>query len=125
LASIGTDGLAPTRHRVRHETKAHHRPGRRPPRVSLTTLRAETAQIARELASPPSVAPSSDEDEVRQAELARLEPRTPEIWRQFRTFAYAHLPNHDRKNFHAVWVAMPVTTPDETVAGVGLKGMWW
>jgi len=73
----------------------------------------------------PTVAPASDEAEVRAKDLAKLEPQTPAFWMQFKSYAYKNLPTHEERNFKAVWVAMAVTTPDETVAAVGFEGTWW
>ena len=71
------------------------------------------------------IAPASDEAEVRARDLAKLEPQAPAFWMQFKSYAYEQLPTHEKKNFSAVWIAMAVETPDETVAGVGLQGIWW
>lgn len=123
LASIGPLAAGPSRHqRLRRSEPAFTRKTALP---SLAKLAEATARIVKTQPQRPRVAPASAEAEVRANDLAKLEPRTPEIWLQFRDYAYAHLPNHDHENFHAVWVAMPVATPDETVAGVGLKGTWW
>tara|TARA_R110002096_G_scaffold434832_5_gene658217 strand:- start:17435 stop:17800 length:366 start_codon:yes stop_codon:yes gene_type:complete len=82
---------------------------------------AEPEQAAPE----PSVAPAADESEVRAHNLAKLEPQTPEFWLQFKSYAYKQLPTHEDKSFKAVWIGMAVQTPDETVAGFGLQGIWW
>jgi len=73
----------------------------------------------------PVVVLPTDEADHRARVLAKDEPATPVIWQQFRSYAYAKLPQHREKNFNAVWIGMAVKTTDETVAGVGLKGVWW
>jgi len=73
----------------------------------------------------PTVAPAAAESEVRARDLAKLQPQTPKFWLHFKSYAYKKLPTHEDKSFKAVWIAMAVQTPDETVAGVGLQGIWW
>jgi hypothetical protein len=83
------------------------------------------ASNARPLPPQPTVAPAAAESEVRARDLAKLQPQTPEFWLHFKSYAYKKLPTHQDKSFKAVWIAMAVQTPDETVAAVGLQGIWW
>lgn len=73
----------------------------------------------------PTVAPAADEAEVRARDLAKKLPKAPAFWMQFKSYAYKKLPTHQEKSFTAVWIGMAVETPDETVAGVGVQGVWW
>jgi hypothetical protein len=72
-----------------------------------------------------TLAPAADEAEVRKRDARKNKPFRPAFWSQFRSYAYKQLPKHDKENFRAVWVAMPIDTTEGTVTTVGLKGIWW
>lgn len=72
-----------------------------------------------------TLAPAADEAEVRKRDAKKLKPPVPAFWSQFHSYAYKQLPKHQEKNFHAVWVGMPIDTTEGTVATVGVKGIWW
>jgi hypothetical protein len=90
--------------------------------TGCATFIASTLQAAE---PEPTVAPAAEESEIRARNLAKLEPQAPEFWMHFKSYAYKRLPTHEDKSFKAVWIGMAVQTPDETVAGVGLQGIWW
>ena len=89
----------------------------------VTTIQAaagETASRPR-----PVLAAPGDEASLRARDLLKLEPQAPAFWSQFRSYAYKQLPTHQKENFKAVWVAMPISTSDGTVPTLGVRGSWW